>query len=874
VCVSAVEQSAKLLHSSQRHIPVGGGGRKRISWSSIEEHIISIPDSFNTRSNLVYVAHVQPDSLQPFPPEKFIHTRMPLSTLIDVLPLADVRSIVSQHGVAAGSRGSAALLKAYVTDHSCSKCTEYVTVFSVEKVVTQRKKKIKESVSQISKDFCSQEHISETTPDTMLPFPPNPATNEFEFDIIRKACRCMDPSNFEEVGCAVCGELKPRKDSSRLKSVKNILHILEAPGVTRTERKGDKCPIKEYKGPVLDYSCSHVCNACRADLRNNKVPRLALANNLWLGPVPHVLKKLTFVEKILIAKVRHTCAFVKVASGMRKMKANIVAFESPIQKIYNILPPPREDLEEVLAILFTGPSKPTAEDFARTPFLVRRNAVIAALEWLRLNHSDYADIQISHENAMQYDEGMPPVSVEYRQCETNKVPEGTSVFDHEEEEGSGEGDCVFTVHGLTGENLGTMTPNALKAIALKHLNSGGKILAVGHSDKIESMWNNPQLYPQMFPWLFPFGHGGIGTSSISHTVHKRHLLMYHDKRFQVDINFPFVAFSHEQVRASTTQSFLLADQSRFTDISERLMNIDWSTLNELISRMEAGEHVSPKNDDEKRCFKIIQDLDAVSTKMHGSTTSKKFMRNEIWSLINHLGAPSWYITLSPADLHHPICFYFADTNEKFNPTLPSYDERMRLVCENPVAGARFFDFMVTTFLTDVLGVQPEAVNRQGFYGPTSGYYGTVEQQGRLTLHLHMLLWIAGNLNPEDVRSKILSPDSQWRKSLVCWLERCHSGDFVTGTHAEVSVLNENLKTKDNYVDPTQTLPIPPPACCKVHSVLQDDCGQCNKLQQWNTDYQSTTDDLLLRSNVHSCNRGTRKDGSRKKNQTYAACMDN
>ena len=131
--------------------------------------------------------------------------------------------------------------------------------------------------------------------------------------------------------------------------------------------------------------------------------------------MPDVLKKLTFVEKILVAKVRHTCVFVKVASGMRKLKANTVAFKSPIQKIYNVLPPPCEDLDEVLAILFTGPCKPTAEDFACTPFLVRRDSVIAALEWLRLNHSDYADIQISKENVMQYEENMPPVSIEYRE---------------------------------------------------------------------------------------------------------------------------------------------------------------------------------------------------------------------------------------------------------------------------------------------------------------------------------------------------------------------------------------------------------------------------------------------------------------------------
>jgi len=40
-----------------------------------------------------------------------------------------------------------------------------------------------------------------------------------------------------------------------------------------------------------------------------------------------------------------------------------------------------------------------------------------------------------------------------------------------------------------------MTPNALKALALRHLDSGGKVLAIDHSDQLESIWNNPQLYP-------------------------------------------------------------------------------------------------------------------------------------------------------------------------------------------------------------------------------------------------------------------------------------------------------------------------------------------------------------------------------------------
>ena len=394
----------------------------------------------------------------------------------------------------------------------------------------------------------------------MSPYTPQPSNAGLEHTIIKDACRRMHPANFEEVGCAVCGELKPRNKTSRLKSVKNLLSILEAPGVTCTERLTNAMPIKEFRGPVLNYSCSAICDSCQADVHRGKVPMLVLARGLWLGKVPSVLSSLTFMEKLLVARVWHTCAFVKVSSGMRKMKANVVAFESPVPKIYNCLPPPHEDLDEMLAILFTGPCKPTAEDFARTPFLVRRNAVIKALEWLKLNHSDYADVEILHENMLQYDEHMPPVSIEYRQSMFNKVAGGTSVFDNNEEDGTIEGDCAFTVHGLTPEVCSSMTPNALKALALRHLNSGGKVLAIGHSDRLESIWNNPQLYPKMFPWLFPYGHGGIGTTSLSHKEHKCHLLMYHDKQFQTDVNFPFVAFSHEQMMANTTQSFLLVDQ--------------------------------------------------------------------------------------------------------------------------------------------------------------------------------------------------------------------------------------------------------------------------------------------------------------------------
>jgi hypothetical protein len=109
------------------------------------------------------------------------------------------------------------------------------------------------------------------------------------------------------------------------------------------------------------------------------------------------------------------------------------------------------------------------------------------------------------------------------------------------------------------------------------------------------------------------------------------------------------------------------------------MEVDLSVLNHLSKEMEKGERVIPETDEEKLCFQLIKDLDHVGGHVKGSLTSKKYMCNEIWALITFLGAPSWFITFSPADIMHPLCLYFADTQDTFKPTLRAYDEQYRLI---------------------------------------------------------------------------------------------------------------------------------------------------------------------------------------------------
>ncbi|KAI0055029.1 hypothetical protein BV25DRAFT_1784390, partial [Artomyces pyxidatus] len=266
------------------------------------------------------------------------------------------------------------------------------------------------------------------------------------------------------------------------------------------------------------------------------------------------------------------------------------------------------------------------------------------------------------------------------------------------------------------------------AVAMRHLLDDGKVLGLGHAEEPQSLYNNPQLYPQAFPWLFPYGLGGLsnenGFKKIGEAMRKKMLLMYYDKRFQLEPHFSLVALNQEQIKQSTTGGYLLARRANFPKIADRLLNIDATVLDDLIKRMERGDNTLPQTDAERECYQIINDLDHVAHKVQGSRTNSKYKRNEIWALTSYLGAPSWFITFAPADVKHPIALYYAGKNTNIFPQFYSDSDRYRLIANNPVACARFFKLMVELFIKHVLGV---GTDHSGLYGKTAGYYGTVEQ---------------------------------------------------------------------------------------------------------------------------------------------------
>jgi len=163
--------------------------------------------------------------------------------------------------------------------------------------------------------------------------------------------------------------------------------------------------------------------------------------------------------------------------------------------------------------------------------------------------------------------------------------------------------------------------------------------------------------------------------------------MYHNKRFQIDLLFPFVAFNNQQMKDSSSGSFLLAKTAKFEDITHDLLSMDEAVLADLTNRLAKGETLKLTSDAKKDCYQLIKDLDHIGEKVDGSFAGKKLRRNEVWSLIVFKGGPLWYVMLNPTDVKHPIHLYWAGTQMKFIPDLPrSSEEKFKLIANNPVAG--------------------------------------------------------------------------------------------------------------------------------------------------------------------------------------------
>ena len=139
---------------------------------------------------------------------------------------------------------------------------------------------------------------------------------------------------------------------------------------------------------------------------------------------------------------------------------------------------------------------------------------------------------------------------------------------------------------------------------------------------------------------------------------------------------------------------------------------------------------------------------------------------EVIAMVQQLEIPTWFMTLSCADLRWPDLFCILSkikdnpiTDEEIDNLL--YNEKCSLLNLNPVITAKHFQYRVETFFKEVL------VSNASPIGKIIYYTLRIEFQMRGSPHLHSLIWTSDcpELTPENEEGYIAYIDQHVQASL-------------------------------------------------------------------------------------------------------------
>lgn len=317
---------------------------------------------------------------------------------------------------------------------------------------------------------------------------------------------------------------------------------------------------------------------------------------------------------------------------------------------------------------------------------------------------------------------------------------------------------------------------------------------------------NPNHLLGSFPCLFPYGLGGFEVDrpiSISYDAHARWALRYEDKRFRKDYHFMFQVFGVLQKRQVCAAATLQISKPAFQRHECEIRSLRPADFE--IASAEEKAHKAFTNPS-MRSFR--QNLSTIRAKVMGTDESRIKIRSFIWGMCVMKNPPSIWLTINPADVQDPIAQVLCGEDfdlDNFN----AFDQRPSptAIAADPFAAAKFFHLMVNAVLQHLLGIKGSDVNGSvrreiGILGEVEAYIGTVEAQGRGTLHLHMLLWLSGSKTSKDMKECLSSP--QFRESMKSFIKQNIHADFMDVCGAEITALPREARVAfSRPIDPRQ-----------------------------------------------------------------------
>ncbi|KAJ2916205.1 hypothetical protein MD484_g4202, partial [Candolleomyces efflorescens] len=333
----------------------------------------------------------------------------------------------------------------------------------------------------------------------------------------------------------------------------------------------------------------------------------------------------------------------------------------------------------------------------------------------------------------------------------------------------------------------------------------------------------------------------------------QYFLQIEDSSFEEDPEFAFVVYNIIRKKEVSRTLRFRVPVAKYATIVEQMVNLDRKIVMELEEKFRRDPGYAILEDSERNILRIAESISPVAKNIPGSAATRIAMRNEIRALINYRGPPTLFITINPSDIHNPIVSVLANrctTAESMMAALGQTSrQRVLAGAKRPAASAMFFDAIMDAFIKIILAYDKTGKSR-GVYGVCDAYYGTVEVQGRGSLHCHMLVWLQGHLPPESLKEAVLG-DVQYRSKLVGWLDSIMQSNFLStiavssgGEGSTISRVGLGETSVHAVSELVEGLSDPHPGC-----VIEPQISQLPPSEFWK-EYPIFVNELLLRYNWH------------------------
>ena len=462
----------------------------------------------------------------------------------------------------------------------------------------------------------------------------------------------------------------------------------------------------------------NICNECLNPLKKGvpTVPRHGLINGLYRGELPEHLKDITWLEEQVCALARPGPIVFRLFGSDSKeqpflAKGNVCVHPQPTASTAKVLPMVPEDINQMIAVVFTSSLLKLPSDVAKRVFRVRKQKITDFLLHLREVNSLYRDININLENINRYphDGVLPGI---YDRIVVNQVLNPGEIF--EEETAAFEphpGSDLNVVDSPANgsnvhiENMGIYDSSGqsepfrfLKASALRDLapNERPSHIVIPRSTALLQEYANPNLFPMMFPTLFPLGIGGFDDPTrrtpISFRNQLEHFLDLNDPIFRRHQSFMFVALNIHQRRLSHLHTSLAIRKSRYDHVAPKIASLTPEILDRLAKHVEQEKKINDLPQEDKDAFTLVNEVSTISGNIPGSAAGKRKIRNDMRAYFGYFGMPHLYLTMNPNASHSPLFQrIFGDKSVNLSEQYPELvDSVNRRIRENIVVPRQIF----------------------------------------------------------------------------------------------------------------------------------------------------------------------------------------